>query len=366
MEPQAYFKWNLTTFDESGIHIKLNFSDPMMLSQSLDEDEVHIKLKKSFFLMAGMGSRFLPGRLLVSTYEETDEFFILKESIPRQDADSEEAAKVGATAAAAKQVLAAGFSMSFAVSILLNGVMNQLWNIFNTLQIIMALPLLPVIVPTNVLTIQEAIIGITNVQVVPKDEINSSVVEPVFGKDEKESGESSLMVQLFQSVAIVIIVLLLIALILYCRRKVLPKCPMALQNLVKTIEGKLMYNSILRSLMQMFLSNSLTTWTTIRAFNIVDSRAKVEISVAFLTLAFLTAMPIWSYKFLRKHAHEVNTDAFKKKYDSLFQNVDLHKLKALSYTTYFLGRRLLFAFVIVCCQPYLVLQIALIDMLSTF
>ena len=54
-------------------------------------------------------------------------------------------------------VLTVTIVISFAISLLLHGVMSQLWNIFNTLQIILAMPLLAVILPANFLIVQHAV-----------------------------------------------------------------------------------------------------------------------------------------------------------------------------------------------------------------
>ena len=47
---QKFFFSNLTDFTPEGIKIKLNFSDPLLVSQGKDADQVRIKLLKSFFL----------------------------------------------------------------------------------------------------------------------------------------------------------------------------------------------------------------------------------------------------------------------------------------------------------------------------
>ena len=75
-------------------------------------------------------------------------------------------------AASAEAVMATTFAISFSLSIVLNGVMSQMWNIFNTLQIILALPLLPVIMSANIEIVREAIDKITNVQFIEKETIN--------------------------------------------------------------------------------------------------------------------------------------------------------------------------------------------------
>ena len=60
--------------------------------------------------------------------------------------------------------------------------MSQLWSIFNTLQIIMALNLLAVILPANVILVHEIVTGVINFQIVEKKNLSAIFIEPVFGK----------------------------------------------------------------------------------------------------------------------------------------------------------------------------------------
>lgn len=82
-------------------------------------------------------------------------------------------------------------------------------------------------------------------------------------------------------------------------------------------------------------------------------------------LLFALAFPFFSYTFLKKRQTLTREAQFKMKYDSLYQNVDYYKLKALAFTSLFLARRLLFAFVLVFCAVSIVLQVFLADILST-
>ena len=52
---QAYFGYNLTDFSPAGVTIKLNFSDPLLVSQGYDNDLVKIRLLKSYFMEPDYG-----------------------------------------------------------------------------------------------------------------------------------------------------------------------------------------------------------------------------------------------------------------------------------------------------------------------
>ena len=124
------------------------------------------------------------------------------------------------------------FAMTFVINLLLNGVMSQLWNVFNTLQIIMALPLLNVLMPSNVLLVQDVLLKIVNFEFIDKEAVYEEVVEPILADDEESEqtnnknylGSSSLLKAILLYVLIFIIVSLLITILVVCKICLLPKC----------------------------------------------------------------------------------------------------------------------------------------------
>ena len=126
-----------------------------------------------------------------------------------------------------------------------------------------------------------------------------------------------------------------------------------------------MFNSILRALMQTYLLNSIAMWRSFKETNFDSSEKIVDFILAILFLAAYIAFPICTYKFLKKNNEKLPDPKFKVKYDSIYQNVDYHKERALPSTTLFLGRRIIFAFVIIFCGVSIVLQVFLADILCT-
>ena len=159
--------------------------------------------------------------------------------------------------------------------------------------------------------------------------------------------------------------LIIIALLVLCIKKVLPRCCSCFQSLVNKILSKLMFNSVLRSLMQTYLLTCISTLTSLLNVNLTHTQGKVDFAIAICIIIFAISFPIFTVKFLRRNKDKLSEPAFKSKYDSIYQNVDYYKDEALSHTSFFLTRRLLFAFVIVFCGKSLVLQVFLADILST-
>ena len=131
------------------------------------------------------------------------------------------------------------------------------------------------------------------------------------------------------------------------------------------ILSKLMFNSVLRALMQTFLMTCISTLTSLLNVNLTHTQGKLDFAIAICIILFAVSFPIFTVKFLRRNNNKLLEPAFKSKFDSIYQNVDYYKEKALSHTSFFLTRRLLFACVVVFCGSSLVFQVFLLDILST-
>jgi hypothetical protein len=68
---------------------------------------------------------------------------------------------------------------TFCLNLVMSGTLQMMWNIFNTLQLITALPLLNVSPPGNVISVQESFDKIVNFEMIEKDTIYSWVVSPL-------------------------------------------------------------------------------------------------------------------------------------------------------------------------------------------
>ena len=90
----------------------------------------------------------------LATFFEDEEYIIIEADIPRQLRDGlEDQASLTSAAEKVTTVLTVGFAFTFILNLVLKSVMSQLWSIFNTLQIILALPLMNVLMPANVVFI---------------------------------------------------------------------------------------------------------------------------------------------------------------------------------------------------------------------
>lgn len=83
----------MTCFEQSHLCISLNFSDPILVSQGFEPDQVRIRMLKSYFMVASsfISTQQLPQnpsrRELLDTVEEDAEYFTVTQDIPRQVED---------------------------------------------------------------------------------------------------------------------------------------------------------------------------------------------------------------------------------------------------------------------------------------
>ena len=137
----------------------------------------------------------------------------------------------------------------------------------------MALPLLNVLMPSNVLLVQDVLLKIVNFEFIDKEAVYEEVVEPILADDEESEqtnnknylGSSSLLKAILLYVLIFIIVSLLITILVVCEICLLPKCCACFQKVAMFALGKLMFNSLLRAMMQSFFFMSLAMFTSFKS-----------------------------------------------------------------------------------------------------
>ena len=119
----------------------------------------------------------------MATIQEDEEYLIIKADLPRQFKSEQDRADMESAAETVETILTSSLILSFIVNLLLNGVMSQLWNIFNTLQIILLLPRLAVLMPANVELVSKVVQQIVNFSPVDKVWVQEQIIAPVFSFD---------------------------------------------------------------------------------------------------------------------------------------------------------------------------------------
>ena len=186
-------------------------------------------------------------------------------------------------------------------------------------------------------------------------------------KSSDDEDSSSLIATAFTFIAAAIFFGVLIGLIILFDRFVLTKCKCGLCiKLFDFIKKKVMFNSVLRAFLQMYLLTCISIATSFTQVSFGNSLGATDFVTTLLLFAVCLVVPIVIHRLLTKNQEKLPSPQFKGKYESIYQNVDYHKPVALNNTAIFLLRRILFAFFVVVILDFsIVFQILLADILST-
>ena len=150
-----------------------------------------------------------------------------------------------------------------------------------------------------------------------------------------------------------------------CRRVFIDSCWGPIRKLAKLIEQKLIYNSVLRGLLEIYLMTAISMFNGLRAVSTDTIEEKISYLLALATAVLCVYFPCWAFSFVRRNRHKLGKPSFKRRYDSLYQNIDTDKFEADPFIFVFLVRRLVFAYVICNVGFNMVTQVLILDFSCT-
>ena len=261
--------------------------------------------------------------------------------------------------------LIVAFVLPLAAQIAIKSAMNRVWSSFNTLQLLTLLPLMTINFPTNVAMVFEQVEEIVHVKFIPKDKIFAFF----FGESVKDASSAEIKdlvlekagfskENLFASVFMVAFGLaftsIMIALIYCIYQRAQYYWSEKYRNMVTAVKNKLMYNSVLRTFLQSYLSLCVSA---VVSLNYAENA--LQGTTGLILLVLLVICPIGViYTLTRKRLIPIDHPMTKAQLDSLYLSVETDgKPFALLYTPMFLVRRLIFAGTVVILGGSPLLQI---------
>lgn len=362
------FTFNLTNFSDTHIEIDLFFSHPLYVSVDTTLlDEIVVRFYKTFFattISSGVKDR----RDMRWDYNDTaprSDYIELKQVVPPQLGSETEAQVLDAVKAVMTAGLVGSFALPLALQIALKSAMNKVWSVFNTLQILQMLPLMAISFPGNVTTVFDQIDKIMQLDFIPKDQI----YEFVFGEslEEVSSNELKDLVlekagfskdDMFKSIFLVgtglVLLLLLSGLTYLVYKKTYSRLPESYRKIFASIKNKLLFNSVLRLLLQSYLPLCVSAMVSLNY-----ATRRLQSTSGLILIIALALCPIGVvYVLTKKRLVPIAHPHIKAKIGTLYLNVETYGKKfALLFTPLFLVRRLLFAMIVVTVKENALLQI---------
>lgn len=130
------------------------------------------------------------------------------------------------------------------------------------------------------------------------------------------------------------------------------------------IHQKVMFNSILRSMLTSYLAMCVSTYLSVKnmAFHKVSDIISSALSIG--TLTFMISFPVFTYIFMKRYAHRLEETSFKPRFSSLYLNVRTEDPYCKKAITLFLARRFIFATSISFFEKVPSVQIGLQQLMS--
>lgn len=203
------------------------------------------------------------------------------------------------------------------------------------------------------------------------DASQSTEGEPSLVLEDDEDEEASYLdstyagTTLIMNILLVILVLILFGLLITClvfvRRCINNRCCDCFKKIVRKLESKLMFNSVLRAMLESYFLVCISTLFGLYNAKFSDSEYATTFGIGLLMLAYLILFPILQHKFLMKKFEKLGEETYHDKYGSIYMNVDHGRRHSLRFTLYFCIRRLTFALAIILLKGCLVAQILVAD-----
>jgi len=155
--------------------------------------------------------------------------------------------------------------------------------------------------------------------------------------------KNNLMRSIFLVVAALVVAVVLIIFVVIISKKCYHKLPESVKSGFNSIKNMLMFNSILRSLLQTFLPLCTSCFISLKY-----AETAGQSTAGYIFLAVLALCPIGVVIILKNQKHPLAHPKLKVKIGTLYQNVETStKPGALFFIPMFLIRRILFASIVV-------------------
>ena len=270
------------------------------------------------------------------------------------------------------------------------------------MQLISALPNFDVKSPSNVVEVHQSFDDIVNFEIVTKEELYDWIIVPLFGFESSEelllaevesrqsstellSGEifidddlkigeageeeatidtkfkgSTYMMNILLFIMLLVLITILLLILCICKKCLVPHCCKCGKDTCTYIMNKLMYNSVIRGLLEAYFMMSIAAVYQLGNTDF-DKEGYINFGIAAVTVVYLILFPVLTLRFLLKNQASLEKPKLQQKYGSLYQNVDPTKSANLRFTAYFCARRFVFALIICILVDSLVLQILIAD-----
>lgn len=343
--PIGYYL-DMEKWDENGIGIKVNYTDPLMVGKG--NDQVMTTLKNPDLFVSASSGEALPK-------EDATTIKFSPTQVPKDVSED----KLNADAKQTNNAMLALIILQIVAQLSLKGGMDDLWSMFFTLQIVCYLKFYGVIVPTNVTVYRDQFVNLVEFNVLnPQKAVqmwkpNFDLMDWIRGKEimvvnkaQEASPFNDLKIFiLLGGIGVSLLVLAIIGWVVF--RAFAPNWSQKIRDFLKDQKQKWTFNLTIRSIDISFIQVVITCGTQFSIWhsqsiygNVDDQRWAFGLGI----LVFL--VPILFTKILHDNGDKLQTKECRDKFNNMY--LDIHMNRNVS-TKYYLPismlRRILFVMI---------------------
>ncbi|TNV87552.1 hypothetical protein FGO68_gene2096 [Halteria grandinella] len=338
-------QWNMINFQERSITIKLNFTNPIGVSNSYERDKLEIKFNANSNILKEATTQKqvrITNRLVKDIPRQLDDEDIATLLLQRQS----QSIKAGATA----------FVMSnMVLNVVLASSLQYLWGMINVMQLIVHMPLMNLVFPANAVLFYNFIIDISNFDILPVDSMENKLFkftdspsQPWF---EQLGYNQNPFLQNMGSMMIYVCVYLGLSLsvpfigYIKGRNSILAK-------LYTYLRENFFFNSFLRLFLEGYMQFSICSLisTSNALWDSSSDRLSTVLGLIFTTcitlFPFLVWILLWRQLPNLKYKHSEQT------YGSLYNEIRSDNRGAVVYSVVYMIRRLVFVIIALTLHKY--------------
>ena len=137
---------------------------------------------------------------------------------------------------------------------------------------------------------------------------------------EKAFKGTNLALNVFLLILLALMLLILIILVRLVRNMIMTRCSRPIVKAVKFIEGRLMFNSLLRALLESYLNLAIAVCYSLGKLASNFGTNWIEFGLTLTLLIHVVGFPIFTTLFLRNRFDRLGSEQYKLRVGSLYQN----------------------------------------------
>lgn len=354
---------DLENWDENGIDIKINYTDPLMVGKG--NDQVMTTLKNPDLFVSASSGEALPKDAATSIKFSPTQ-------VPKDVSEN----KLNADAKQTNNAMIALIILQIVAQLALKGGMDDLWSMFFTLQIVCYLKFYGVIVPTNVNIYRDQFVKLVEFNMFnPQKAVqmvnpNFDLMDWIRGREimvVNKAQEASVFndLKIFILLAAVLVAILLTLVIGFVlTRACFPKTAEWIKNQLKSLKQRWTWNLSIRTIDISFIQVVITCGTQFSIWHsqsifgdVTDQRWAFGLGI----VVFL--VPVLFSKILYSNGDKLQTKEVRDKFNNLYLDVHMNRNPSTKYyMPISMLRRILFVMIpsIFYQYPFLQLQVFLV------